>query len=135
MEGGPEPQTVVVRFIEAAVRLWRDYLWPHSRAAVRQIGLTDHHAEARRVLRWIRAGRRDLVSREDVRRDALSQRLNADEVQTVIDELVRAGWMREVTARAEGPGRPARRWEVNPKLLSQGTAGIAGSAGMGPADA
>ena len=135
MEGGPEPQTVEARFIEAAVRLWRDYLWPHSRAAVRQIGLTDHHAEARRVLRWIRAGRRDLVSREDVRRDALSQRLNADEVQTLIDELVRAGWLREVTAKAEGPGRPARRWEVNPKLLSQGTAGIAESAGMGPANA
>ena len=56
MEGGPEPQTVEARFIEAAVRLWRDYLWPHSRAAMRQIGLTDHHAEARRVLRWIRAG-------------------------------------------------------------------------------
>jgi hypothetical protein len=41
MEGGPEPQTVEVRFIDAAVRLWRDYLWPHSPAAVRQIGLTD----------------------------------------------------------------------------------------------
>jgi len=135
IEGGPEPQSVVVQFIEAAVRLWRDYLWPHSRAAMRQIGLTDHHAEARRVLRWIRAGRRHLVSREDVRRDALSQRLNADEVQSIIDELVRAGWMQEVTARAGGPGRPARRWEVNPKLLSQGTAGIAGSAGMGPVDA
>jgi len=135
IEGGPEPQSVVVQFIEAAVRLWRDYLWPHSRAAMRQIGLTDHHAEARRVLRWIRAGRHDVVSREDVRRDALSQRLNADEVQSIIDELVRAEWMREVTARAEGPGRPARRWEVNPKLLSQGTAGIAGSAGMGPVDA
>ena len=58
MEGGPEPQTVEARFIEAAVRLWRDYLWPHSRAAVRQIGLTDHHAEARRVLRWMKAGNR-----------------------------------------------------------------------------
>ena len=53
MEGGPEPQAVEAQFIEAAVRLWRDYLWPHSRAAVRQIGLTDHHAEARRVLRWL----------------------------------------------------------------------------------
>ena len=68
MEGGPEPQTVEVRFIEAAVRLWRDYLWPHSRAAVRQIGLTDHHAEARRVLRWLKAGNRQEVSREEVRR-------------------------------------------------------------------
>ena len=135
MDGGPEPQTVEAWFIEAAVRLWRNYFWPHSRAAVRQIGLTDHHAEARRVLRWIRAGRRALVSREDVRRDALSQRLNADEVQTILDELVRAGWMREVTARAEGPGRAARRWAVNPTLLSRGTAGIAGIAEIAPADA
>ena len=75
------------------------------------------------------------MSREDVRRDALSQRLNADEVQTVVDELVRAGWMREVTAKAEGPGRPARRWEVNPNLLSQSTAGIAGIAEISPDDA
>ena len=76
-----------------------------------------------------------MVSREDVRRDALSQRLNADEVQTIIDELVRAGWLREVTARAEGPGRPARRWEVNPRLFSRALAGIAGNAGNGPDDA
>ena len=58
-----------------------------------------------------------MVSREDVRREALSRRLNADEVQTLIDGLVRAGWLREVTAKAEGPGRPARRWEVNPELF------------------
>ena len=131
IDGGPEPQTVEARFIEAAVRLWRDYFWPHSRAAIRQIGLTDHHAEARRVLRWIKAGRHDVVSREDVRRDALSQRLNADEAQTILDDLVRAGWVREVTARAGGLGRPARRWEVNPQLFSQGTAEIAGSAEIG----
>ena len=29
----------------------------------------------------------------------------------------------------------ARRWAVNPKLLSQGVAGIAGIAEMGPVDA
>jgi hypothetical protein len=116
MEGGPEPQAVEARFIEAAVRLWRDYFWPHSRAAVRQIGLTDRHAEARRVLRWLKAGNRQEVSREEVRCEALTRRLNADQVQTIIDGLARAGWLREVTAKAEGPGRPARRWEVNPRL-------------------
>ena len=99
MDGGPEPQTVEARFIEAAVRLWRDYFWPHSRAAIRQIGLTDHNAEARRVLRWIRAGRRDVVSREDVRRDALSQRLKLTRCDG-INELVQAGWH----ARGDGEG-------------------------------
>jgi Protein of unknown function (DUF3987) len=118
MEGGPEPQTVEARFIEAAVRLWRDYFWPHSRAAMRLIGLTDHHAEARRVLRWLKAGNHQVVSREEVRCEALTRRLDADEVQTIIDGLARAGWVREVTAKAEGRGRPARRWEVNPRLFS-----------------
>ena len=129
MQGGPEPQDVEARFIEAAARLWRDYLWPHSRAAVRQIGLTDHHAEARRVLRWIRAGRRDLVSREDVRRDALSQRFNADEVDSLLGILVTAGWLRKEVQPT--PGRYAIRWSVNPKLFSDPTAGSAESAGRG----
>ena len=120
MEGGPEPQAVDARFIEAAVRLWRDYLWPHSCAAVSQIGLTDHHADARQVLRWLKAGNRRQVSREEVRREALTRRLDADQVQTIDRlELVRAGLgCREVTAKAESPGRPARRWEVNPQLSS-----------------
>jgi predicted transcriptional regulator len=118
MEGGPEPQVVEARFIEAAVRLWRDYLWLHARAAVRQIGLTDHHAEARRILLWLKASNRQDVSREELRAEALSRRLDADQVQTIIDELMRAGWLRERTAKTEGPGRPARRWEVNPQHFS-----------------
>ena len=41
--------------ITAAVTLWREYFWPHARACIRQIGLTERHVEARRVLRWLRA--------------------------------------------------------------------------------
>ena len=104
MEGGAEPQVVEARFIETGVRLWRDYLWPHSRAAVRQIGLTDHHAEARRVLRWLKAGNRREVSREEVRREALTRRFDADQVQTIMDGLVRAG----LAARGDGKGRRSR---------------------------
>jgi hypothetical protein len=46
MLGGPEPQSVGQQHVEAAVRLWREYFWPHSRAAVRQVGLTEKHANA-----------------------------------------------------------------------------------------
>jgi hypothetical protein len=118
MEGGSEPDIVDVRFVDAASRLWRDYFWPHSRAAVRQIGLTDRHAEARRVLRWARAGHRDVISREDVRRDALSQRFNADEVDGLLQVLVTAGWLQKMAGEPRpGPGRPTNRWAVNPKLI------------------
>ena len=118
MRGGAEPTEIEAKFMQAAARLVRDYFWPHSRAALRQIGLSERHANARRVLRWIRA--RDLytVSREEIRREGLSQSLDAGQTQSLIDGLVKAGWLRETTspARPSG-GRPARRWIVNPMLF------------------
>jgi hypothetical protein len=112
-----EPATIEAAFVENAVRLWRDYFWPHARAALRQIGITDRHRDARRVLRWLRAHRHTEVSREDVRRDALAQRLDAEGTQRLLDSLVKAGWLcaRTVPTRS----RPARRWDVNPRLLSE----------------
>ena len=119
MRGGDEPKEIEAKFMKCAVRLVRDYFWPHSRAALRQIGLSERHANARRVLRWIKAdNRRNEVSREDLRRDALGQSLDADQTQSLIDGLVKTGWLREITKLA-GPsgGRPARRWLVNPMLF------------------
>jgi hypothetical protein len=51
------------------------------------------------------------VGREEVRCGALAQRLDAGETQTLLDMLVRAGWLREVPVKVSGPGRPPRRWE------------------------
>ena len=53
--GGPEPARIDVRFVHAAIQLWRDYFLPHSRAALRLIGLSDKHVNARKALKWIRA--------------------------------------------------------------------------------
>jgi hypothetical protein len=124
MAGGPEPDRIEVEFVEAAKHLVREYFWPHSRAALRQIGLNERHANARRLLRWIRAHKKKEISLKDARRDALNQILDADRTQDALDGLVKAGWLREtVTATA---GRPSHRWKVNPKLFS--AAESAGSA-------
>jgi hypothetical protein len=58
------------------------------------------------------------VSREEIRRDALSQRLDANETTVLLKDLSKSGWLREEVAAA-GPqgGKPTRRWLVNPKLL------------------
>jgi hypothetical protein len=56
------------------------------------------------------------VSREDIRRDALGQRLDAEETQRLIDGLEKWGWLRETTVMTGAKGKPARRWVVNPKL-------------------
>jgi hypothetical protein len=111
-----EPQHIDLQYMRAAIRTWSEYFLPHARAALRQIGLTDRHANVRRVLRWARAQGRRVVSREDVRREALAQYLDATQTQNVIDGLVTAGWLRDVSDQKSGPGRKARRWAINPAL-------------------
>ena len=115
-----EPRQIDAGYINSAIRLWRDYFYPHARAALRQIGLTDQHANARRVLRWARAERRSTLSPEEVRRDALAQHLDAQQTQKLIEGLARAGWIHETKTQKSGPGRRARRWRVNPALWSEG---------------
>jgi hypothetical protein len=57
------------------------------------------------------------VSREDVRRTALGQTVNASEADRVLARLTRAGVLRLLAAEAQPQkGRPALRWEVNPAL-------------------
>jgi hypothetical protein len=100
------------------VRLVETYFWPHARAALRLIGLSERHANARRALRWIRARKIESVSREDIRRDALAQSLGAEQAQALIEDIERSGWLRK-SVEKHGPagGRPLIRWEVNPQLL------------------
>jgi len=115
MQGGAEPQAIGQEYVEAAVRLWRDYFWLHSRAALRQIGLTEKHTNARRALCWIRTNRKVEVSLQDIRQDALGRRLDAEQTRSLLDGLVRAGWLRLVTKKTAG--RAVHRWQVNPQLF------------------
>jgi hypothetical protein len=116
MLGGPEPQSIGQQYVEAAMRLWRDYFWPHSRAALRQIGLTENHTNARRALCWMRTNRKAEVSLMDIRREALGRRVDAEQTRGLLDSLVRAGWLTLVTTKTDG--RAIHRWQVNPLLFS-----------------
>ena len=111
----PRPVSVNLRTMQAAITLVRDYFWPHARACLRQIGLTERHANARRVLRWIKSTHKQEVSREEVRREGLGKTLDADQTQAVVGSLCDAGWLRLDTTMT--PGRARHRWEVNPCLF------------------
>ena len=115
--GGSEPTEIASNYVTAAVRLWREYFWPHSRAALRQVGLTDRHRDARRALRWIRGNGKTEVSVKDIRRDALGERLDAQQTLGLLNTLVSSGWLLENTPKS-GPkgGKPARRWKINPSI-------------------
>ena len=108
------PAEIQLADMGEAVELMFDYFWPHARAALRQIGLNQHHAHARRVLKWISASGKDEVGREAIRCDALSKRLDAEATQELLDYLERAGWLRQ--QKSTTGGRPSVRWLVNPKL-------------------
>jgi hypothetical protein len=115
----PVPTVIEGEFMESAIRLVRDYFWPHARAALRQIGLSERHADARRALRWIRANRKQEVSREAIRRDALAQTLDATQTTALLEGLERVGWLRQKKV-PPGPkgGKPVTRWLVNPRLCN-----------------
>jgi hypothetical protein len=116
-----EPTEIGAEHMCAAIRLVQSYFWPHARAALRQIGLSDRHVHTRRVLRWIRACRRPEqdISIEDIRQDALGQKLDAEGVAALLAAMERLGWVRkkETKVGSEG-GRPAHRWEANALLFS-----------------
>jgi hypothetical protein len=106
MAGAEEPSLIEDPFVKNAVQIVRDYFWPHSRAALRQIGLNERHVHERRLLRWIAANER---------------------TRSVLAALVKARWLRHVAT--ETGGRTRHRWLVNPALFSIISAKIAASAG------
>jgi hypothetical protein len=112
-----EPNEVTEPSMADAIALMRGYFWPHARAALRQIGLTDKHRNLRRSLRWIRANRLPAVSLKDIRREALGGSLDADQTRDLLDRLVAASWLR--LEKTETGGRPKERWVVNPKLFDE----------------
>jgi hypothetical protein len=121
-----EPDEVSELSMADAIKLMREYFWPHARAALRQIGLTDRHKHLRRALRWIQANRLSVVSLKDIRREALGGSLDADQTRDLLDRLVVAGWLR--LEKTETGGRPRERWSVNPRVFETAPAGTARTA-------
>jgi hypothetical protein len=110
-----EPKTIDAQFMTDAIRLWREFFWPHARAALRQIASSDRHKDKRRALRWIKAQGKTEVSIEDIRREALGQKLDAEQTQVLLDGLEKAGWMKKDTTKTGG--RAKHRWKINPKMF------------------
>ncbi len=113
--GALEPRTIAKEYMVAAIRLWRDFFWPHAKACLRQIGLSEKHKDARVVLKWIKAHRLTEVSIKDVRRNIFGQKLDAEETERLLDTMAKAGWFKKHTT--ETAGRPRHRWEVNPQIF------------------
>jgi hypothetical protein len=126
-----EPPEIAQRFVADGARLVREYFWPHARAALRQIGLTDRHRNIRRALRWIKAHERDEISIRDIRRDALGGSIDVEQTRDLIARMVATGWLRPAKPEMTG-GRPRERWRVNPALFEPEISGTAETAQSEP---
>ncbi len=113
------PRTIRRDQVEAAVRLWRDYFRPHACAVLERSAPSDFERQVRRVVRWLKAGAKAEVTREEVRRQALGKTANAARTDLVLGRLRTACIVRP--AAYDPPpqgGRPPQRWEINPALAS-----------------
>jgi hypothetical protein len=117
--GSAKPEKIERRFLDAAIRIWRDYFWPHSRAALRQVGTTKRQFVARRVLKWIRANKsaERSISVKEIRREALGQSLDAKQTEAVLEQLEQEGWLKKETTPTGGRAR--HRWIVNERLFNR----------------
>ncbi|MGZ5912972.1 MAG: DUF3987 domain-containing protein [Reyranella sp.] len=103
--------------VEAAAALWTGYFRPHARAVLDHAMPTTSEDRVRRVARWLKDSGATVVSREDIRCRALGRTINAEGAQQVLYRLDVLGFVRPDRADDQaGPGRPARRWQVNPAL-------------------
>ncbi|MBI2739218.1 MAG: DUF3987 domain-containing protein [Rhodospirillales bacterium] len=110
------PGTIGTEQVEAAATLWRDYYWPHAKAVFDSAELSDHSKRVRRVARWLLDRQLKTVSREDIRRRALSMSATADETESVLQRLHYLGFVQPDLAYRDKPGRPTTHWLVNPAL-------------------
>jgi len=115
--GGPgQPGPIGRNQVEAAASLWTSYFRPHARAVFDRAMPSDLERRVRRVARWLKDEGTAVVSREDIRRRALGQSVNANDTDQVLYRLHFLGFVRPDRCEEGGPGRPARRWQVNPAL-------------------
>lgn len=117
--GTTEPAEIAASAMRTAVDLWLDYFWPHARWVLGAAADGERRRHADKVLRWIAAQGLSEVSREQIRREALSQAVDADGADAIVALLVAQGWLQPSDGTSAGRGRPRRRWQVaNPALAS-----------------
>ena len=110
------PGAIGAEQVEAAAALWRDYYRPHAKAVFDSAELSDYGKRVRRVARWLLDKRPATVSRDDIRRRALSLSATADETEGVLQRLHFLGYVRPDLAYRDRPGRPTTHRQVNPAL-------------------
>lgn len=98
------------------IALMDQYFLPMAERATTELRQRIQESPAAQLARYLtELGRSEVNARDDVRRGVGSPLRDADVVASAFEELRLRGFVREVPH--SGPGRPAKRFLVNPHLL------------------
>jgi hypothetical protein len=84
-----EPKEIGAGFVTAAITLSRNYFWL-----------------------WAQITGKGELSVKDVRREGLKHQLDAEQIESLLDRLVKAGWLHKATTKTSG--QYGHRWVINP---------------------
>jgi hypothetical protein len=114
----PPPVSVSERFVAAAAALANDYFAPMAERAYGDAALPEAERSAATVGRWILKSVPSVVNARDLRREVRLPGLReAKKVESALETLVDAGWLRPAPARnGDGAGRRRADYAVNPRV-------------------
>jgi hypothetical protein len=117
-EDSAEPHsTVGSDAMRNAITLWEGYFRPHAVTVFNRVGQSHKDRQARRVVRWLLQGDKQIVSRLDVRRLALGASVDVEVTDRIIERLIRGNVLRSREATGSTKGGPRLyRWDVSPLL-------------------
>jgi hypothetical protein len=130
--GQDEPWNVAIgeSTVAAAIRIGRDYLLPHAKAAFGQMGADERLHDAQHVVRWLTRYFEDCedcgrgvasVSKRDIYQAFKGRFKTVEELDPALKILLDAGYLRpEPRLKPTSAGRPASpRYEINPHLRTR----------------
>lgn len=120
-EGNPLQHVIGVETMDAAIEIAR-YLIPHAEFVLTEMSSKDDSSEtdvAELLLKWItRKKTAHFTKREAHQENSRFKRKKVEELDPILAELVRRGYIREIPTKPTGRGRPPSPvYEVNPAFL------------------
>jgi hypothetical protein len=108
--------------VERAVKLCRDYLVPHAKAAMGLLGSNPLLEAARRVVGILRTWTEKTISRRDLHRQAGRLFRQATDLDPVLELLVEFAYLRptsQILPYQVGRGHKSPEYQINPRLPAE----------------
>lgn len=122
-EGTPEPESIDVESVCAAITFLREFAIPMARRTFGAAALPQAERDARHLARWLvqQRPRPTIINVRELRRRGDGPGIpSVDRLEAALRELEAANWCRPVHT-AGGLGRPRKDWVLNPELVREDT--------------